>query len=246
MEAGRIVGVIPARLNSSRLPRKVLRLICGQPMIQHVYQQARQCDLLDDLVVATDAEEVRHICDSLSIPAIMTSPDHASGTDRVFEVAGRCNADVVVNIQGDEPLLSGEHVERLVSPFVDDAVQVSTLRVPLADHERANPNVVKVVCNLAGDALYFSRSMIPFDRDGTSRIPCYKHLGFYAYRRTALQQFHGWGASDLESTERLEQLRFLDHGVPIRTIDAPFATTGVDTEDDLRLVEQILNNREAA
>ena len=236
-----VLGVIPARLNSTRLPRKVLRSICGKPMVQHVYDRARRCKKLDDLVVATDSTEVLQVCRRIGIPVEMTSPHHPSGTDRIFEVLGRRQAEIVVNIQGDEPLLEPEHLEALLVPFeTEPATLVSTLRVPITAGEANNPNAVKVVCDGCGNALYFSRWPIPYDRDGSGRVAYFKHLGFYAYRRRAVELFHTMSPSKLELAERLEQLRFLENGVPVRVADAPAATVGVDTEEDLHAVEAIL------
>lgn len=237
----RVLGVIPARLNSTRLPRKVLRMICGKPMVQHVYERARRCQKLDELVVATDADEVVNACRRAAIPVEMTSPEHPSGTDRLFEVMGRHDAEILVNIQGDEPLLEPAHLDALVSPFeAEPQTLVSTLRIAITAEEAKNPNVVKVVCDARRNALYFSRWPVPYDRDGKQPVQYFKHLGLYAYRRSAVELFHSLPPSKLELAERLEQLRFLEHGVPIRVADAPFATVGVDTEDDLRIVERIL------
>jgi 3-deoxy-manno-octulosonate cytidylyltransferase (CMP-KDO synthetase) len=216
-------------------------------MVQHVFESARRCAGLDEVVVATDSDEVLGVCRSLMIPAEITSPEHASGTDRIFEVMTRRHADIFVNIQGDEPLLEPAHLERLLEPFqTAPATQVSTLRTAITGEEAKNPNAVKVVCDARGNALYFSRWPIPYDRDGKSSVQYFKHLGLYAYSRNALELFHSLAPSKLELAERLEQLRFLEHGVPIRIADAPFGTVGVDTEDDLRRVEQILRRRAAA
>jgi 3-deoxy-manno-octulosonate cytidylyltransferase (CMP-KDO synthetase) len=237
----RVLGVIPARLNSTRLPRKVLRSICGKPMVQHVYERARTCRRLDDLVVATDSEEVFDVCRRLRISVEMTSPDHASGTDRMFEVMGRRGGEILVNIQGDEPLLEAAHIDALLVPFeADSSTPVTTLRTPITEQEAANPNHVKVVCDANGNALYFSRWPIPYNRDRSAPVVYFKHLGLYAYRHHVLSRFHSLAPSPLERSERLEQLRLLENGIRIRVAEAPFATVGVDTEEDLRAVEQIL------
>lgn len=237
----RVVGVIPARLNSTRLPRKVLRPICGRPMVQHVFERARRCGRIDELVVATDSDEVFNACESLAIPVEMTSTEHPSGTDRLFEIMGRRGGDVFVNIQGDEPLLDPGHLESLLQPFADEpATLVSTLRTPITREEAKNPNCVKVVCDTRGHALYFSRWPIPFDRDGMTRVEYFKHIGLYGYRREALERFHALPPSKLELAERLEQLRFLENGIAIRVADAPCGTIGVDTEADLQAVERVL------
>jgi 3-deoxy-manno-octulosonate cytidylyltransferase (CMP-KDO synthetase) len=236
-----VLGVIPARLSSTRLPRKVLREIAGRALVLRVYDAARRSPHLGDVVVATDAPEVMEVCAAHGVPAILTSPDHPSGTDRVWEVAQERAADVYVNIQGDEPLLTPGHIERLVRPFADDAVQVSTLCIRATDDELPNPAVNKVVVGVDGYALYFSKYPIPYDRDGRG-VTRYKHVGLYAYRRPALERFHALPPSPLELTERLEQLRFLEHGIRIRVVETDEPTIGVDTEDDLRAVEAWLTS----
>ncbi|MBI2217211.1 MAG: 3-deoxy-manno-octulosonate cytidylyltransferase [Candidatus Rokubacteria bacterium] len=238
-----VLGVIPARLASTRLPRKVLRDIAGRPMIAHVYERARATRVLDDLLVATDADEVLEACRRLGIPAILTSPEHPSGTDRVWEVAQGRAADVYVNIQGDEPLLSPRHIERLVEPFLTRAeTQVTTLCIEATPEEAASSTVNKVVIGALGQALYFSKYPIPFDRDGRG-VTRYKHPGFYAYRRHALEMFHRWRPTPLELAEGLEQLRFLEHGIPIIVVETDEPTIGVDTEADLQAVEARLREQ---
>jgi 3-deoxy-manno-octulosonate cytidylyltransferase (CMP-KDO synthetase) len=170
----------------------------------------------------------------------MTSPQHRSGTDRVHEVAQAVAADVYVNVQGDEPLARREHLDVLLKLMADDSVAVGTLKTPCGTEDLSNPNAVKVVTALDGRALYFSRATIPFDRDRTGAVQYFKHLGFYAYRKAALDAFCLWPESQLERSERLEQLRFLDNGVAIHVAETPFDTVGVDTEEDLRRVETIL------
>ena len=241
----RILGVIPARLASTRLPRKVLREIAGRPMIQHVYERARQAPSLGDLLVATDAEEVAAACRRLGIQALLTSPDHPSGTDRVWEVAQSRPADVYVNIQGDEPLLRPAHIERLVEPFrTRRETRVSTLCIRATEEELGQTHVNKVVRDLHGRALYFSKYPIPFDRDGRGAVR-YKHPGFYAYTGAALDAFHRLPPSPLEQAEGLEQLRFLENGIPIVVVETDEPTIGVDTEEDLRAVEAHLTARRA-
>jgi 3-deoxy-manno-octulosonate cytidylyltransferase (CMP-KDO synthetase) len=241
-----VLGVIPARLNSTRLPRKVLREICGRPMVQHVYERARECTRLTDLVVATDSLEVAQVCRRQEIPVEMTSPDHPSGTDRLHEVMMRRDAEIFVNIQGDEPLIDSGHIDALLQPFENEPqTQVSTLRIAITVEDAKNPNVVKVVCDVYGNALYFSRWPIPFDRDGKEPVTYFKHMGLYAYRRDALALFHSLPPSNLEQVERLEQLRFLENGVRIRVAETSIATIGVDTDEDLRAVERLLSRTAA-
>jgi 3-deoxy-manno-octulosonate cytidylyltransferase (CMP-KDO synthetase) len=236
-----VLGVIPARLASSRLPRKVLREIAGRPMLYHVYMRARRSPLLADLLVATDAEEVLAACRALDIPAALTAPDHPSGTDRVWEIAQQRPADVYVNIQGDEPLITPGHIERLIAPFRADAgTQVTTLKIRATPEEVDDPNTPKVVCDAHGRALYFSRHAIPFDRDRRGDVPYFKHMGLYAYTRVALEAFHALPPSPLERIERLEQLRFLEHGIPVVVTETEEPTIGVDTERDLRAAEAAL------
>ena len=240
----RVLAVIPARLASTRLPRKPLREIAGEPMLAHVVKAALASPQLkaEYVVVATDSEEIITYCRRHGWNAVMTSANHRSGTERVREVAGTRDADVYLNIQGDEPLTRPEHIALLIDLMRDPAIEVGTLKTPAASADIANPNAVKVVTDAAGRALYFSRATIPFDRDGTSTVSYYKHLGFYAYRRSALERFCAWPESALERSERLEQLRFLENGVVIRVGETPFDTIGVDTEEDLQRVDALLRS----
>ncbi len=239
-----ILGVIPARLQSTRLPRKVLREIRGVPMVVEVFRQARSSPLLSDLLVATDSDEVVEACHAHHVPAVMTRSDHASGTDRLWEVSRARAADVYVNIQGDEPLITPVHIERLVRPFLrEPEIQVTTLKIRATPEEVASRTANKVVTNVHGDALYFSRLPIPFDRDGTSGVVYWKHIGLYAYRRSVLERYHSLPPSSLERAEQLEQLRLLEAGIPIHVLETDQPTIGVDTEEDLRAVEALLASR---
>lgn len=235
----RVVGVIPARLASTRLPRKILRPIAGRPMLAWVWDAARGCPQLDHLLVATDSEEVAELCRENHWSYQLTSPTLASGTDRVYAVSQLFDADIYVNIQGDEPLLKPEHLTALLQPFAKPQVEVSTLKVLCTPENIHNPNAVKVVTAADGRALYFSRATIPYNRD-SNPAQYWKHIGLYAYRKAALQRFPALPASTLEHTERLEQLRFLENGVSLYVEPTPFDTIGVDTEEDLRLVESLL------
>lgn len=237
------LGVIPARLASTRLPRKVLREIGGLPMVVHVFNRVRACDLLTDVLVATDSEEVVEACHRHHVPAVMTSADHPSGTDRLWEISRAREADVYVNVQGDEPLVTCGHIETLLAPFrTEPEVQVTTLKIRATAEEAVSPTVNKVVTNRHGDALYFSKHAIPFDRDRRG-VAHWKHIGLYAYRRPVLDVFHRLPPSTLEVAEGLEQLRLLEEGVPIRVIETTEPTVGVDTEADLRAVEALLGGR---
>ena len=242
----RVLGVIPARLQSTRLPRKVLRDIAGKPLIVHVYDAARRAPDLGDVLVATDSKDVVDACAKYGIPTMMTSPEHPTGTDRLWEVAQSRAADVYVNVQGDEPLLTPEHIRALVSPFRElPATQVSTLKIRLAPHEAENPNVNKVVCGVDGRALYFSKYPIPYDRDGIGAVR-FKHQGFYAYRKAALEAFHRLPQSPLELSEKLEQLRFLENGIDVVVVETTAQTIGVDTEADLQAVAALMAERARA
>jgi 3-deoxy-manno-octulosonate cytidylyltransferase (CMP-KDO synthetase) len=241
------LGVIPARLASTRLPRKVLREIAGRPLLAWVIDAARACPQLDQIVVAADSEEVLALARHLDVPAILTETHLPSGTDRVYNVAQLPPFDaydLYVNIQGDEPFLRPEHIAALLSPFADPTVDVTTLKVPCTPENIPNPNAVKVVTAADGRALYFSRATIPYHRDPTDPAPQYwKHIGLYAFRRAALNRFPTLPPSALERAERLEQLRLLENGLHIHVEPTPHDTIGVDTEADILLAEQILRER---
>jgi 3-deoxy-manno-octulosonate cytidylyltransferase (CMP-KDO synthetase) len=232
--------VIPARLASTRLSRKVLRTIAGRPMVEWVWRAAVASELMDPVVVATDSEEVASVCGRRGIPVAMTSADCPSGSDRVREVARQIDADVYVNIQGDEPTLRPSFFPPLLRLFERAEVEVATLAVPCAAQEVADANAVKVVTALDGRALYFSRAAIPFDRDQAGFTGYRKHLGIYAYRKEALERFAALAPSPLERTERLEQLRLLENGIALYVAGAPGDTIGVDTEADLERAEAVL------
>jgi 3-deoxy-manno-octulosonate cytidylyltransferase (CMP-KDO synthetase) len=223
MSTIRIAGVIPARLNSTRLSRKVLRPIAGRPMVEWVWRAAQASGLMDPVVVATDSDEVAAVCRERGIAALMTSADCASGSDRVREAARQIEADIYVNIQGDEPTLTPDFFPPLLGLFDKPGVEVATLAVRCPPAEFANPNAV-----------------IPFDRDTTGFAGYRKHLGIYAYRRGALERFAALPPSPLEKLERLEQLRLLENGIAIYVAEAPRDTIGVDTEEDLERAEAAL------
>jgi 3-deoxy-manno-octulosonate cytidylyltransferase (CMP-KDO synthetase) len=208
-------------------------------MIGRVYLAVRACPLLQDVIVATDSDEIIDVCQRNAWKAQMTSPAHRSGTERVHEISQSLAAEVYLNVQGDEPLTRPEHIVALLELMQDPALQVGTLMTSAAPSDIDNPSAVKVVVDSAGRALYFSRATIPYDRD--SAKPAYfKHLGLYGYRKLALDRFVALPESSLERSERLEQLRFLENGIPIHVAETPYDTVGVDTEEDLRRVEDIL------
>ena len=236
------IAVIPARLESTRLPRKMLREIAGEPLVGRVYNAVRSCALLADVIIATDSQEIMQLCQSQKWNVRMTSSSHRSGTERVHEISNSEEADIYLNVQGDEPLARPEQIASLLDVMNNAAVQVGTLKTPATAPDMENPNAVKVVADKAGRALYFSRAKIPYDRDGSN--PSYfKHLGFYAYRKPALDRFCTLPESALEKSERLEQLRFLENGIDIYVGETPYDSIGVDTEEDLQRVEALLKQK---
>lgn len=236
------IAIIPARLMSTRLPRKMLLEIEGTPLVGWVYEAVRSSPLLSQVIVATDSEEILNVCQARDWKAMMTSKSHRSGTERVHEVSQTFSADVYVNVQGDEPLVRSEQIAALLGVMADRTVQVGTLKTPCPPEDVRNPNAVKVVTATDGRALYFSRCTLPFDRDGSN--PSYfKHLGLYAYRKPALDSFTNLPESTLEKSERLEQLRFLENGVQIHVGETPYDSVGVDTEEDFRRAAETLRRR---
>lgn len=236
------IAVIPARLGSTRLPRKMLREIAGRPLVGWVYEAVHSCALLSDIIIATDSEEIMAACRKNGWNARMTSQSHRSGTERVHEVSDAIAADVYVNVQGDEPLVRPEQIGALLELMSDHSINVGTLKTPCPAEDIGNPNAVKIVAAPDGRALYFSRATIPFDRDGIG-ARYFKHLGLYAYRKTALDLFVSRPESVLEKSERLEQLRFMENGIPIYVGETVFDSVGVDTEEDLQRVAEILRHR---
>lgn len=238
-----ILGVIPARFESSRFPGKPLASLAGKTMLQHVWERARRSRLIGRVLVATDdrriADEVRRFGGEV----LMTRRDHPSGTDRVAEAAAQSGADVVVNIQGDEPLIDPDAVDAAVEGLcASPETPMGTLSKRIDDpSELINPNVVKVVTDLAGNALYFSRSLVPFVREGAPRH--YKHIGLYVYRREFLLVYSALPRGPLEESEKLEQLRALENGYKIRVVETDYDSCGVDTPEDLVRVSAILEGR---
>ncbi len=240
----KILCVIPARYASTRLPGKPLADIAGKPMIQHVYERASLARLPDAVLVATDNAQVASAVEKFGGRVMMTSPDHATGTDRLAEVAAAYpDVDVIVNVQGDEPLIEPSIIDRLAEVFAHEAeLKMATLMTPIPEAEKDNPNNVKVVTDLQGYALYFSRSLLPYPRNHTA-VPVYKHIGIYAYRRDFLLHYAAMPATPLESTESLEQLRALEHGYKIKVLKTDFHFIGVDTPEDLEKVNALLNSK---
>ncbi len=235
------ICVIPARYSSTRLPGKPLKDICGRPMICRVYERASKAKSVAEVIVATDDERIFLAVEKNGGRAMMTRADHKTGTDRLAEVAEKfSDAEVIVNVQGDEPLIEPALIDELVAEFVADKnLQMATVATELTDaEEMKNPNNVKVVLDKKNYALYFSRSLIPYPRNaGKSKI--FKHIGIYAYRRNFLLDYAKMEPTPLEQSESLEQLRALENGFKIRVIKSSCKFIGVDTEEDLKLVNKI-------
>lgn len=240
-----IVGIIPARYASTRFPGKPLADLAGRPMIQHVYERVCRATMLEEVMVATDDERIADAVRQFGGEVVMTSAEHTTGTDRLAEVAKRLSsAEIIVNIQGDEPLISSAVIDAVITPLREDpSIPMSSAMAPLPDNIRAwDSNVVKVVCDLQGFALYFSRSPIPNPREGiTGPGPWKRHYGLYAYRREFLLAFASFSVGPLEKLEQLEQLRALEHGFKIKMVEMDDdRSIGVDTPEDLERVRAIL------
>jgi 3-deoxy-manno-octulosonate cytidylyltransferase (CMP-KDO synthetase) len=244
-----VVGMIPARYESTRLPGKPLRTILGKPMIQRVLDQAQKAHVLDEVYVATDDARIAEAVERYGGRAIMTSPNHPSGTDRLAEAVTKIKADIVVNIQGDQPFIDPLMIEECVNPLFDDPkLPMTTLMHPIhRPADLADPGVVKVVTDLSGNALYFSRSLIPYPQQSTAHC-VYEHVGLYAYRTDFLLVLAKLPPTILEQVESLEQLRVIEHGHKLRVVesglqDHAFSGFSVDTEDDLMRAEAMLRDR---
>ncbi len=234
-------GIIPARYASTRFPGKPLADILGKPMFWHVYTRAKRCPGLSDVVLATDDRRILDAAQGLDVKAVMTRPDHPSGTDRVLEAAEKLGVPaeaVVVNIQGDEPALNPAMLSELISPFADPSVEAATLARPITWREAQSPDRVKVVVDSQGKALYFSRAPIPWTEEQDE--PFLLHIGLYAFRMKTLRRFAALPQSGLEARERLEQLRLLDNGIPLHVTRTALACHGVDRPQDLDIVRNIL------
>jgi 3-deoxy-manno-octulosonate cytidylyltransferase (CMP-KDO synthetase) len=246
----KITAVIPARYASTRFPGKALADIGGKPMIQHVYERTCKALLVSRVIVATDDQRIADVINQIGGEAIMTSTGHETGTDRLAEVAHGLDADIIVNVQGDEPLIDPAMIDQAIEPFIGDSdLQMGTVKTRVRClHDFLSPNVVKVVTDAVGNALYFSRSPLPFFRDkwqdlkdesfASGKLLCYKHVGLYVYRRDFLLKFASMPPTFLEISEKLEQLRAIENGVRIRVVETEFSSIGVDTPDDLTKAQE--------
>lgn len=240
----KVVGVIPARLASTRLEAKVLMEIASKPMIQHVWQRVKKSSLLDDVIIACDDQKIFDCAVKFGANVKMTSVNHNSGTDRIAEVVKDLDVDIVVNIQGDEPLINSKVIDDLVLAIKNDpdCLMATVIKVTESSDEIHSPNVVKVVRDQNDNALYFSRYPIPFNRSGNKDVIYFKHLGIYVYRKEFLLKFSKMHKSRLEDAEKLEQLRVLEAGYKIKTIITDMDSVGVDTKEDLAKVEALIRD----
>ncbi|CAH2031206.1 3-deoxy-manno-octulosonate cytidylyltransferase [Trichlorobacter ammonificans] len=247
-----IIAIIPARYGSTRFPGKALADLAGKPIIQHVYERARAASLVSRVIVATDDRRIADVIRQVGGEAVMTSSSHETGTDRLAEVARGLDAEIVVNVQGDEPLIEPAMIDQAIEPFLSSpGLQMGTLKSRIRQlHDFLSPNVVKVVTDAEGYALYFSRSPLPFFRDKwhdlkneafeAGRLLCYKHVGLYVYRRDFLLRFAAMPQTFLEVSEKLEQLRALENGVRIKVVETEFESLGVDTPEDLAKARELI------
>lgn len=241
MQPVRSIGIIPARMAATRLPGKPLVDIAGVPMLQRVWERARAAELIDAVFVATPDLEIRDAALSFGCTPIMTSDRHRSGTDRLAEAVQDLAADIIVNIQGDEPLLDPSSIDAAVRPLQENPDRLMTsLMARCPEDQLDNPATVKVVCRSDGSALYFSRARLPFARTESPAAPTMQHIGLYAYRREFLIRFSQMAPTPLEQTEMLEQLRALENGVEIQMVEVPNAPLSVDTPEDLEIVRRII------
>ena len=241
---GETIGVIPARWASSRFPGKPLHLIAGKPLVQHVWERCRDCDKLDRVVIATDDERILQAAKDFGAEVVMTSADHPTGTDRIAEAAAALpDAQYIINIQGDEPLIDPQLIDQLaVALHTDGEISMATAANAIDDEDLINdPNVVKCVLALNGDALYFSRSPLPYRRSESPALQLYRHKGIYAYRRDFLEKFVTWEPSPLELAESLEQLRALENNARIKVLITDDESPGVDTLEQAQAIEKLLS-----
>ncbi len=234
-------AVIPARYASTRFPAKALALLAGKPVIEHVYRAVVDTAIFDRVLIATDSEIILSAARLFGAEAVLTSESHQSGSDRIAEAVQNLDTDVVVNVQGDEPLIDFSSLQKLKAVFSGPTIQVASLYARIeSDADLLNPNIVKVITDAAGDAIYFSRSPIPFNRDQCPDVRYCRHIGVYAYRKQTLLRFVKLPVSSLEAVEKLEQLRLIENRIPIRMVETSYQGIGIDTPEDLIFVEKII------
>ncbi|EJF36291.1 3-deoxy-D-manno-octulosonate cytidylyltransferase [Capnocytophaga sp. oral taxon 335 str. F0486] len=233
----KLIAMIPARYGATRFPAKLIQDLCGKPVIVHTYERVADTRLFDEVYVVTDDDRIEKAIREVGGKVIRSKKEHNSGSDRLAEASRDLDVDIIVNVQGDEPFTDKENLQKVIDIFAKDltkSIAVASLMERITDPDDiANPNNVKVVVNKFGEALYFSRNIIPFPRDPNTKVSYYKHIGIYAYRKEALQQFTELPPSLLEETEKLEQLRYLENGFKIRLALTNIPTIGIDTPEDL-------------
>jgi 3-deoxy-manno-octulosonate cytidylyltransferase (CMP-KDO synthetase) len=238
----KVVALIPARLASSRLPQKLMKVLHGKTIIRRTYEAVVATNLFSDVIVVCDDEMILNEITQHGGKAMMSARTHESGSDRIAEIATTLDADIIVNIQGDEPFIEKEALEKVIQLFSNPDAQVTSLKKRITDFNQIqNPNCVKVVTDLQGKALYFSRSAIPFDRDGKGDVAYYQHIGVYAYRKEALLNFTQMPVSALETVEKLENLRMLENGMSIYLAEIDHVGISIDTEEDFAKAESYLD-----
>ena len=241
----KLIAMIPARYGATRFPAKLMQDLCGKPVIVHTYQRVADTNLFDQVYVVTDDDRIENAIREVGGSVIRSQKQHNSGSDRLAEASKNLEVDIIVNVQGDEPFTDKENLQKVIDIFANDPqknIAVASLMERITNPDDiANPNNVKVVVNKFNEALYFSRSVIPFPRDPNTAVPYYKHIGIYAYRKDALQQFTQLPPSQLEETEKLEQLRYLENGFKIRLALTHIPTIGIDTPEDLEKARKYLS-----
>lgn len=241
----KIIAVIPARYNSTRFPAKLMQDLCGKPVILRTYEATVATQLFDQVIVATDSQEIFNLINQHDGQAVMSQKEHDSGSDRIAEAVANLSADIVVNVQGDEPFVAKENLAKLIDVFkqdINNQVDVASLMFPISTlNDVNNPNHVKVVVDQNNFALYFSRSPIPYNRDGIVGVEYFQHIGVYAFRKSALMAFTQWPSATLENIEKLEQLRYLENGKRIRMARVEEPTIGIDTPEDLAKAKALMS-----
>ncbi len=235
-----IVAVIPARYAATRFPGKLMQILGNKSIIRHVYENTAASRLFNDVFVVTDSDIIYQEISTNEGKAVMSKKEHESGSDRIAEAIANMNIDVIVNVQGDEPFIKKEPLEKLISLFNDPSVQVGSLMRKISKQEAENPNNVKVVTDKNGNALYFSRSIVPFQRDKKMNIDYFLHVGVYAYKKDVLLSFTKWPQSKLEKIEKLEQLRYLENGIKIKMAETDYNNIAIDTPEDLEKARLLL------
>ena len=235
------IAVLPARYAATRFPGKLMQVLGSKTVIHHTYDAAANSGLFDDVLVATDSEVIRDEVRSFGGTVAMTRADHESGTDRIAEAVADRDVDIIVNVQGDTPFINKAALQQLLALFEDQTVQVASLMDRISDEaDLRNPNVVKVVTDLKGNSLLFSRSLLPYPRNTAISVPHYRHIGVYAFRKAALLQFTQWPITPLEDAEKIECLRFLEHGIPLRMAIPEPIGVDINTPEDLEKAKSLL------